>query len=467
MNLPLRTICYHPTPSPLAAAVVGALGDEPELAWLEPCVGAGVFLRELRDLEVETHRVAGVELATEAFGFTDYGKIVRGTDFLHWSKSIPPCFDRIVCNPPYINISKLPSPLMQNALEVPGIDGEPMRKRANSWYAFVCATVRLLKQNGAMAFILPASFEFADYARPLREGIHEFFRRVEIYRCRVPLFSDVTEGCVVLLCFGRGEGPGQVYRRVFDTSDELVSELRNPLDKPFCESSSSHAPDESVFLSQLLDIRIGAVTGDAKYFLLCDSTRRELDLPQEAMIPVLTKSRHLLGGEITKSDWEKLRKADERVWLFRPDAELLQERAVALYLERGEQGGICRQDAYKIRNRINWYQTPLPPPCDGFFTGMSKRLRWPCINRMRNLSATNTLYTFRFRQQFSLEEKYAWALSILKAQEASFGESRTYADGLKKWEPGDLYKLRVRRPATVEGARETFLSAAELLRRGG
>jgi len=43
------------------------------------------------------------------------------------------------------------------------LNGEAIRKGAKLWYAFVLASVRLLRTGGCLAFVLPSAGEFADY----------------------------------------------------------------------------------------------------------------------------------------------------------------------------------------------------------------------------------------------------------------------------------------------------------------
>ena len=70
---------------------------------------------------------------------------------------------------------------------------------SNCWMAFLCASVGLLKDDGSLGFILPASWRISDYAQPVRAVFPRIFRDVQVHRCAQPLFSAVQEGSVVLV----------------------------------------------------------------------------------------------------------------------------------------------------------------------------------------------------------------------------------------------------------------------------
>jgi hypothetical protein len=85
-------------------------------------------------------------------------------------------------------------------------------------------------------------------------------------------------------------------------------------------------------LGEILDIHIGAVTGDAAFFLLTDDERRKRRIPVAACVPVLTRSAHVRATTIRRDDWKALRDSGERVWLFRPTGRWRKHRSVKRYL---------------------------------------------------------------------------------------------------------------------------------------
>ncbi|MFY0572498.1 Eco57I restriction-modification methylase domain-containing protein [Archangium lansingense] len=392
------------------------------------------------------------------------GKLERGRDFLQWAQESSERFDRIIANPPYVALSKVPAPLRKRALSVLDPDGQPVRLGANYWSAFVCASPKLLKPGGSMGFILPAAWDYADYAEPLRQGLKKWFPIVEVHRCLEPMFRPVNDGCVVLIAryYETGSRPGQVFRYEYPTLDELVATLS--ASKARREQIRHHS--DGTRLSEILEIRLGGVTGDAKYFLLSNDERKQHRLDEDTCVRVVSKARHLKKGHITLKQWERLKDDGERVWLFRPDKSMENRASVRTYLQLPIDQGGCHRDRFKIKDRVPWYQTPMPDKVHGFISGMSRFGAWICLNRMDNLNATNTLYVVRFlKASQKKDEQAAWAMALLttRVRKAVHGIRRRYPDGLSKIEPGDLAEIRVPTPRKVNGALDAYLEATEHL----
>ena len=124
-------------------------------------------------------------------------------------------------------------------------------------------------------------------------------------------------------------------------------------------------------------------------------------------------------------------------------------KAVKQYLDVGLERRV--HETQKTRVREAWFRTKINPPADGFMSGMTTAGPWLCLNKSKELTATNTLYTVHFHNPTPLREQAAWALSLLcsttAAQYATLG--RSYSKGLLKFEPRDVMSLMVPRP--VEG----------------
>jgi len=446
------------TPEQLAKALVVALLPEADQTWLDPCVGAGAFLQAL-ERKVPLESITALDLETRVSMSDTLARVERGRDFLEWAQETPESFDRIVANPPYVALSKVPSPLRERALSVLDPEGQPVRLGANYWFAFLCASLKLLKPGGSLGFILPAAWDYADYAEPLRRKLTDLFPIVEVHRCLEPMFRPVNDGCVVLIARQYGTGNGRVLRSEYRSLDELVTSLssaktwRDPARRP---------SEEGTLLADVMEIRLGGVTGDSKYFLLSEEERNQHHLPKKTCIPVVSKARHLKGGAINSKSWEQLKGAGERVWLFRPEERWENLPPVRKYLDLPPDQGGCHQDRYKIDGRTPWYQTPMPSPVHGFISGMSRFGAWICLSRMKGLNATNTLYVVRFlKAPWKKDDQAAWAMALLtsRVREAMHGIKRRYPDGLSKLEPGDLAKLRIPTPMRLDGALEQYLKA--------
>ena len=221
-------------------------------------------------------------------------------------------------------------------------------------------------------------------------------------------------------------------------------------------------------MGSIADISIGAVTGDVSYFLLRESDREALGLPLTCVRPILSHARHLTDSSISHQDWSDLRDANERIWLFDPTPETLAHTAVRSYIAAGESGGKCNRDGYKIRGRNPWFRVPRHRPADAFLSGMSELGPWLAIRRKRELLASNTLYTVRFKKRIPLDEIASWSMSLLSSRTARRVAClrRSYPAGLSKLEPGDLKKLPLVIPQKTSGALGAYGNAVDALLNG-
>jgi adenine-specific DNA-methyltransferase len=438
--------CRVFTPPDLAAAMVKAVGDADDVIWLEPSHGTGVFVQAISDLGVSRRRIVAVELDRRNSPADSLAKTVRGKDFLRWSQVTSQRFDRIIGNPPFVSIKRLPVSLRQAAAAIVDLNGNPIGEGANTWYAFVLASLRLLKEGGSLAFVLPSAAEFTKYSAPIRSAVHKKFERLELYRCKRPLFEGVQEGTLVAIARSYSRGPCKVRRRRFNSRHELIRALENSEQSKGRACKVKTPPTATMVpLKSIARIRLGGVTGDASFFLMNEERRKLLALPAVACTPVLSKARHLRFPTFEKSHWTQLRQDGERIWLFNPTTSLIRRFSkVKGYLYRPAEKGGCNREAYKVKDRKPWYRTPLLSRTDAFVSGMSQAGPWLCINEMPELRATNTLYVVNFSSSYR-EQRYMWGLSLLTsiAQRQIRGIARHYADGLIKYEPGELAEVEL------------------------
>jgi methylase of polypeptide subunit release factors len=493
--------CVVSTPRPLADAIAGSLGDEPSARWLEPCVGDGVFLVALNALGVQPRRIRGLDIRASTAPADHLGRTLRATEFLAWSSRTSERFERIIANPPFLALNRAPKAIQRAALKIrmPSTE-QRLTLGTNCWLAFLCSSISLLKVGGSLGFVLPAAWEYADYARPLRRVISALFGDVTAFRSREPLFRGVLEGSIVLIARGywqQSPNGRAVQQRDYRTATELITALRNAFPRfqsrrhdraihvvpteatprgssratddkrePRSVGSPKSGPSADVpTVGSVFRIRLGGVTGDARFFLLSDEERRSRGLPVVACRPVISRAHHLSKASVDLDEWRQLRDIGERVWLFDPKPSQLHWQAVAEYLRLAPCEGGCHRGALKVRVRELWFRTPIPRHIDGFMSGMSGWGPWVVFRDMPALAATNTLYVIQFVKRMGRDEQAAWAMWLLTTQ-ASHHLSRIgrrYADGLVKYEPGDVADLPVQRPVRIKGAYNDYLRAVALL----
>src|ERR1019366_6050075 len=102
----------------------------------------------------------------------------------------------------------------------------------NCWYAFLVGSIRLLKPSGSLCFVLPAAWDFANYAEPLRSEISSHFEEVNVFRSETPLFeaSGIQDGSVVLVARNlkspsRTSDQTKLKRSEYKTAKGLITSL--------------------------------------------------------------------------------------------------------------------------------------------------------------------------------------------------------------------------------------------------
>lgn len=471
MGFPLPPAsCEVETPASLAEAMVSRLNDDSKARWLDPCVGAGAFLLALHAAEVPVSHIRGFDIQRKSATADHLARVDRGVDFLKKATETRERFDRIVANPPYVSFTRLDDTLRRRAREISAA-GMSLSDGANYWAAFLVAAVGLLREGGKLCFVLPAAYEFADYAKPLRDRLPHLFRNVEVHRSRVPLFPDVQEGTVVLLAEGFGKGETAPNRFVYPSKGELIKgltarEISNNGSQTAPRSFSKGRPTRP--LHEVVKIGIGAVTGDNSFFLMTDAERRGRHIPTTACRAVISRAKHLSSSEIDDDLWTKLRQDGERVWMFDPPPRMELNEHVKAYLSLPAEGGGCQRRAYKVANRDKWFRVPVPTRADGFMSGMSHVGPWIALNRIHRLIATNTLYIVHFKETLSLEARASWAIAMLtsEARERFEAAGRCYADGLVKYEPRDLLNVRIPTPSSTRNARSALKKSVNALLTG-
>ncbi len=458
--------CQVFTPRCLANSIIESLPDNNGARWLEPSAGRGVFLTSLNSKRVSKSRIKAIELDPTPAAADKFANTVRGMDFLEWAISTTERFDHIIGNPPYLPIRDLPPRLARNAMLIRDPEGNCVTYGANLWYAFICASLGLLRDGGSIAFVLPASSIFAGYGIPLRQQLTSLFQQTEVHRSQEPLFEEVRDGTVVFIGRGFRQQGGRFRAWIYRDLKELCAGIVNNRNKHGrrCPNNTISC-DSGHVLGDIIDVRLGGVTGDSKYFLMTEDQRLERLIPEEACQPVLTRAKQLTNGIMSLNEWRRMRDTGERIWLFRPSASMTRRQSVKKYMDLHVKSGGCDKSSYKISRRSPWYITPLPERVDGFISGMASAGPWLCLRKMRGLSATNTLYTFSFLDRYSLAEKVGFALALMtpevRRQLNRIG--RVYAGGLVKFEPNEIRTLRIPDPIITDNPEVAYNQVIEIL----
>ena len=432
---------------------------------LDPCAGLGVFERALYSTDPAFAARAGFtlwekdeELATGLSGVCERMEIecsIVSKDFINehdWSDK----YDGIIANPPYYKHHYIENKEDVRAI-ISSNTGASFSVQTNIYCWFLIKALALLKPGGRLAFIIPSEFLNANYGREIKKYLLENgnLRHIISVCYKSKTFDDaITTACVLLA--EKGAEPARdirFYRT--DSHDQLggLAEFLDEAEFTRYEASSldidrkwrSYFPGTSAFtktISHLVPFSTygrfsrGIATGANRFFAISPSTAQKHRLPQQSLIPCLSKARQAPGKKFTASDFDALLGADKPVYLF--DGEAMSSEKVDLYIHLGEESGF--QHRYLTRARKPWYALEKRLPSKiwvGVFSRTGVRFIW-------NESECNSLTCFHVFQPSGLGSKYLSLLFLYlnSAAASSFLEleKREYGDGLAKFEPNDINK---------------------------
>ena len=462
----LRSVCIY-TPKSVATAMVEAMRAHVTGDWLEPCVGDGAFLRALNSAGVTKGSITGVDLAPDRTAADRFADVTRGVDFIGWARKQTARFGCVIGNPPYLTIERLPKRLRERARKVQLPDGTMLPRGANYWLAFLYAATGLLGDGGAIAFLLPAAHEYADYAQHWRSWVTSSFERTHVFRVSRRVFEDVQEGSVVLIATGYKRPPVAAEHVHCDSAVELVTALENlkgGRTQPRRKRAVLSGTAPLFRWDDVFDMRVGVVTGHNASFVLTEQQRIEARLPLSAVVPLVGRARHIAVADVPRSHWEQLKRDGADVWLFRPSTVAQRSKYVEAYIRSIEPA----KRYFKVTARRDWTRPEVPHRPHGFLTGMSMHGPWIALSRCSGLVATNTLYTVRFKSARTIADRAAIALGLLTTivRKQLPDAQRIYPDGLPKLEPRDLRKLTIPVKRGDSRVLETYRAAVAAVLRG-
>ena len=527
------------TPSSVARILcTWAIRDSGDLV-LEPSFGACGFLEAARDRlkDVGAMRwrdnLFGCDIDPEAFsGYLEPKLGLRaqnGRFFLHDFLSVQPddfrcgSFDVIVGNPPYVSYHNMDAnQRMVSGLAMvrAGFDSGP---KSSLWAHFLLYAMTFLNDGGRMAWLLPSSFLYADYAARIREHIVERFERSLVVQLGQRLFlsEGTEESTAVLLAEGysservetsvSNRSPGSIlldFAKMLPELEESIEEWMRGGDKakPFegraaavylsgeVKSVMERASEAGslVQLGDIVDIRIGIVTGANSFFIIDEAKANEYGLSDEVLHPILAKFSMAPGVTLTRADLAIARAEGKRLVLVDTKHADLTVKGSALRNYLATCPRLKRHVNKTFRRRELWHRPDDGCSPDAFFPYMYHHGPRLILNEAETTS-TNTIHRVYFKEEpFAICEKFpsctsggstvekiwlskiGWwrmcALSILSTFSQLSGElqGRSYGAGILKHEPSEAKRilLILPRPDSEDAVDATFREVDYLLRNG-
>jgi adenine-specific DNA-methyltransferase len=495
------------TPPSMAEFLVRWAVHSPSELVLDPSCGDGEFLSQAVRRLVQLGAAAG-EAASQVIGVdfnpeataqsveriraetcSDAKPQVLAADFFSCRPStrtyanrldaeVLPTVDAIVGNPPYIRYHGFQGAVRLSAAAAVAQQEVRLTDLTSSWAPFVVHATSFLKPTGRLAFVLPGELLSVDYAKTIRDFLAVAFRSVTIVAFNERVFPGVLADTVLVLADKQGSEEGLALARLQNLSElpKLPSELLHGTRTPFARSQSKwsylilgpaardayRACDELPGVARLgtrFSVDIGVVSGNNDFFVLTEAQLKDLRLPSDEVIPILSSSRHLRGIKVGTKELEAIRSSGQRCWLLNLAGRMKISQETRAYLLTSRRTGI--RTRYKIRSRRRWHDVPSVYAPDAFMSYFISEAPRFVANEV-GATSTNTIHRLR-RLDKSAPDTLPLILSCYSTltQLSAEVEGRSYGGGVGKLETKEAESLRVVLPSN-SSSRELLLRQAKV-----
>lgn len=397
----------------------------------------------------EALQAEGFDAKLVASDFFDLATPAQIDDEVGWQ-------DAVVGNPPFVRYQQFTGDSRTKALAASLAQGVRLSQLTSSWAPTLVHAAAFLKPQGRLAMVCPAELLTVGYAEPIRSWLQQRFAAVKLVLFEKLQFRDAEEQVVLLVAEGQGPCEGFLVHQVHDAGELAGGHILDPM--PVTPASYGKWSDLALSAQQRSLLRrvhskmsrldaygtpeLGGVTGNNNFFTISERTRRRYGIDPKHLVAISPPgTRHLKGMSFTRGDWEELRLANERVWLLRPKGPL---RAAGLkaYIAEGEEAKV--NEAYKCSIRDPWWQPPVVPCPDLFFTYMSHR--YPrLIANTSGATLLNSMHGIRLNEKSKAMARNALPLLALNSATMAGAETlgRAYGGGILKMEPREAARLPV------------------------
>ncbi len=461
-------------------------------AVLEPCCGQGVFVRAAAQRLAQLGADSGGSqiTAVDVDGAAVPQAVVAAPgarfvveDFFKTTPEDLGCHDALIGNPPFVRYHLFTGAARWRALAAAAEIGVRVSGLTSAWVPFLLHATRFLKPDGRMAVVAPFEVTYAIYARPFVAYLASHFAEVSLLTFEEPLFPDLNEKTVLLLCDGYGGqsdtigvahlngvqdlAAAQIQADSRISTDGMVDGTARVrlLDAPsdIRELYADLTDDiRVVHLGELARLTIGYVTGDNAFFHLSRAQAVECGLPESVLRVAVRKGSDFsgVGLGLDASDARRLAQEGEHL-LFCPEPHDVRQEAVIQYIRSGE-AGAGASSRFKARTRSPWWLVPGVNVPDMFLTVFGHTAPRLVANDAR-VVATNSILVLRLKADDDPHLLAAAACTSLAALSAEV-EGHHLGGGALKFEPCEARRWLL--PARVDVESGVLLQIDRALRGG-
>ncbi len=430
---------------------------------LEPSCGDGVFLRQLRLLQLPYKSITAIEFneieARKAESIDLENKQIINDDFHTYCNNTLQKFDLIIGNPPYIRFQFFDKKQQAEASDIFIKAGLTYSKLTNAWVSFVIGSSLLLKEEGGkIGFVLPAEILQVSYALQLRRFIAQFYNKINIISFEKLVFPDIQQEVVLLLCEKNGTQEHNIeHIELRDASDLQkldIARLRSPKKKIDFKSNKWTfyflEQDEIDFLEniakkrgiqtlgQYARVEVGITTGSNDFFTVPLTTVEEYNLQNYAK-PMVGRSVQVNSVIFNEDDWlkNKYSKAKAHLLTFPNKENLEQNNRVLEYIEYGESLDIHK--GYKTSIRDDWFVVPSLKISDALFIRRNNLYPRLIINEA-NAYTTDTMHRVFIKSNTDVK---ALTASYYNSLSLAFTEvsGRSHGGGVLELMPNEAERI--------------------------
>ncbi len=458
---------------------------------LDPSFGGCAFLNAAttilasRGVSEPGKRVFGVDVDPTCIEYVrnDQNLVEKNCiiqDFLSLSpKDIPGApFHTIIGNPPYVRHHWFNGTTRKAGRAAIAAAGVALPETASAWAYFLIHTLSFIAKNGRLAMLVPEAILQADYATVVRDLLTSRFDHVCLVHIRDRLFEGTDEAVVAVAASQYGGKKGTLRVEAVERSEDLAAVLNTPkggsstshLTTPKGRRIDSQAvqllgelEQHSAFkkISDIATVRVGLVTGANKHFIRNAKNLKQIGVPHESWVRLISRTRWLSGLDFTKEDLQKLVEADQQAILVRPTLACENAPGIKQWIDEGIEADV--HERYKCTIRDPWFRVDLQPVPDAFAT--CARMGAPLlVLNQAGCQCTNALHAMylHYRSDASLP---AIAVGFLTSAVSVWAElhGRRYGGGVLKMEPGTLNRTPV---PMVQDAETAFDELNRLIRDG-
>lgn len=455
----------------------------PDSTVLEPSFGGCGFLRSATDRLVSIgsksslSQLYGCDIDADAFlhlanvfeSLVDLEKFHEG-DFLdqNFPETWPKSFGSVVGNPPYIPYRKIPVDRRERVLKQLSMQGLDLDRRASLWAYFTALSIPYTETGGRAAWVLPSSFLYANYSKELRSFIAKNFEETRAFELKERQFlqEGTEEKTVVVLCKGKlkqaqNDAASDIPLERCDGVKDLPAAIQRwDMGKSelvsYCGTSIidslSNAPSHLVKrlqshttckkLGDFLDVKIGLVTGNNRFFLLNEEEREKLNVRPCELENILPRFHFASGLNYSAADQTELLRSNGNGYLVSADNPDCASDSIQSYLAQYDEEQIA--DCSTFKKRSIWCKTDDGAPPDAFFPVMQHHGPKLVLNES-GCNCTNSIHRAYFKADLSKTDKKLISLSLLSTFSQISAEicGRSYGSGALKHEPREAEKIEI------------------------